>query len=321
MTNLSFKPVVLLILAGFVLIGTECLTADENTSAPTQSVTETVQPEAKQADPTEIAPEILAPVVDPEKGIKTFGIQDRERGAYYAVLHQAHQVDVKLQKAAARRLRTQRRQQYPDPRVRDNPDAPFPVFVDLFKNADDPGVYHGKLVTLAGHVRLLREMPAGENAYGIKTLYEAWLYTEDSQNNPACIVCTSLPEGMQDAFNTSKSQVLDHVGVTGYFFKMMGYRAEDAFRYAPLILAHRLEWRPIDNSKDTEWLSKYGTAFAVAIALGVILFLRRMSRPNREPYSKRLRDEESEVSFDGVNEIDVDTRPESTSDNQTESKE
>jgi hypothetical protein len=184
--------------------------------------------------------------------------------------------------------------------VRDDPEVPFPVFVDLFKSADNPDVYHGKPVTLTGHIRLLREVPAGENSYGIATLYEAWLYTEDSQNNPACIVCTMLPDGMLQAFDASRSHVLDQVSVTGYFFKMMGYPAEDVYRYAPLILAQRLEWRRIEQPKPNPWLSKYGIPIALAVALGVILLVRFLTRPGRAFRERRLHAEQPETSFDSL---------------------
>ena len=110
------------------------------------------------------------------------------------------------------------------------------MFVDLIKNTD---LYHGKLVTLRGRVRKL--IVIAENEQTIKTLYEAWLYTDHSQNHPAVIVCTSVPQNMPRGGNI----LIDHVSVTGYFFKNFGYidQAQTA-RYAPMILARQLEWHP-----------------------------------------------------------------------------
>ncbi|NOX53688.1 MAG: hypothetical protein GXP27_04485 [Planctomycetes bacterium] len=222
-------------------------------------------------DPTALDMKILAPVLDPVHGLKTPGVREEEREAYYYVLQRTREIDYELQKAAARRYQTRRRAVYPDKRVRSDPKEPFPIFVDLYRNADRPEVYFGKLVTLSGHVRLLREIPAGQNPYGIQTLYEAWLYTPDSQSNPACIVCTEVPAGMLKAFRQSRSHLLDGVTVTGYFFKMMVYRAQDAPRFAPLILARRLEWHPPAPRKQRAFAISSWLVLAVVVVVGGLI--------------------------------------------------
>ncbi|MDQ3333504.1 MAG: hypothetical protein M3552_23140 [Planctomycetota bacterium] len=163
---------------------------------------------------------------------RTLGVRDVEKRLYYQVLKLAADADVPVLQAAARGQVAERRREAPALRKRE----PFPVFVDLFKN---PSAYEGKAVTLKGYAREIRKYPAGTNAEGLETLYEAWVYTDDSQSNPAVIVASSaspdLPIG---------DDVQVPIEATGYFFKIYGYRAHDTTRVAPMILAGRIERLP-----------------------------------------------------------------------------
>lgn len=165
---------------------------------------------------------------------RTMGVRDEERTAYYQTLHRATQIPyLRQQKAAAKNLADRRNRL---PAYRGHPDRRFPVFVDMFRHPED---YRGRLVTLSGYIRELKSYPAGENPYGLTTLYEMSLFTEDSQTNPAIIVATEKPPGLAEGSSMAKP-----VSVTGYFFKMYGYQAHDTTRIAPLVLAARFEWSP-----------------------------------------------------------------------------
>ncbi len=242
---------------------------------------------AATADPAALDPKMLRAVVDPRYGLKTLGVRPEEREAYYYVLHKASTVDPKLLRQAARRFQDRRRARFPDRRVREDPNVPFPVFVDLYRCSNQPHVYLGKPVTVEGHVRLLRQMTAGRNRYGIRTLYEAWLYTPDSQSNPICVVCTELPGGMLEAFARSPSHVLDGVSATGYFFKYMVYRAQDAYRFAPLILAGRLQWQGQRREGGgvepvwTVWEVVLAAAAGAALLTGLLVWSERRRRAKR----------------------------------------
>ncbi len=115
----------------------------------------------------------------------------------------------------------------------------FETFVDLFTNPEE---WQGQLVTLRGHVRHVLSYPAKHPDFAEEYLHELWLYTDDSQSNPAVIVTTNLP----DEFPT-EAEVIDHVSVTGCFFKPYVYRGQEARRIAPLILASRVQWTPTDD--------------------------------------------------------------------------
>jgi len=275
--------------------------------------TDTRATDTRASDSTRLDFERLATVLHPKTGLKSLGIRDAERDAYYYVLDHARKVDYRLQKQAARRFIQQRRRESEDPRWRNDEQKPFPIFVDLFQHADDPTVYHGQLVPLEGHVRLLRQIPAGENSYGIQTLYEAWLYTEGSQNHPACIVCTSIPPKMLEAFEQSPSRILDHVSTTGYFFKMMGYAAQDTNRYAPLILAERLEWQP--PVPQTPWIPRqYLAVAAVVVVFLLVGIVYRITRTDQRLRRKRLKDSLTELDLARFEDNPMDQTTDSATD-------
>jgi len=229
---------------------------------------------APPRDASDLDPELLAPVQH-----KTLGILDAERDPYYRVLQQARDADPARLRAAARRNIQQRRAEVPQ--FRDASGA-FPLFVDIFKN---PEQWHGRLVTLRGHVRRVVSYPAGENAFGLTTLYEAWLYTEDSQTNPAVVVCSSIPEGMPTG-----DQMTEEASVTGYFFKIYGYRAQDTTRIAPLILAQRLEWHPVEAPSTTLFSMIVG-GIVLAAVLAAIAWQWTAAQRDRARRAERHREE------------------------------
>lgn len=183
---------------------------------------------SQSLDASRLPPEVVESIEH-----KSRGIRPQEREAYYQSLRYTQCFDYEQQKSLARRHIDQRRAESV---YADRPREDFPVFVDVFTNFED---YHGKLVTLEGHVRRMNKFAAGPNEQGIDTLYEAWMFAADSQSNPAVVICVSVPEGMPVGDN-----LVEHVSVTGYFFKMYAYEARDAVRLAPMIHAQRLEWHP-----------------------------------------------------------------------------
>lgn len=142
--------------------------------------------------------------------------------------------EFRQQKVSLQRQMSQRVDRYR--KYRKQPDE-FQTYVDLFQN---PEVWHGKLLTLKGHVRHVVSYPADEILFGKnKMLHELWLFTDDSQHNPAVIVTPHLPSD----FPTDAS-VIDSVSVTGCFLKRYVYGSQDSARIAPLLLAGRVNWLP-----------------------------------------------------------------------------
>ena len=112
----------------------------------------------------------------------------------------------------------------------------FPVFVDVFQH---PELWQGHLVTMRGHVRRVTTHEGDPGFFDGQPLHELWLYTDDSQQNPAVIVTPSLP-----AEFPRSADIVDSVTVTGCLFKMYVYKSQDTNRVAPLLLAGRVEWNP-----------------------------------------------------------------------------
>ena len=215
----------------------------------------------------ELSPDLLRTIEH-----RTLRVQTEERKAYYTALQQAVETRYEKQQACAERFLLERRQELPD--LQEHPDREFPIFVDLFKNPDR---YHGKPVTLTGHVRKLSSMPAGENELGFETLYEAWLFTDDSQSNPAVVVSASIPQGMPLGDN-----LVEQVSVTGYFFKMYAYPARDTTRVAPLLLAQRLRWHPLESVRDRTEAPPFLYVVVAIILAGLVLFVWRSGRNDRK---------------------------------------
>lgn len=217
---------------------------------------------------TDLDPAWLAAARHPQTGLLSRGIRSEEASGYWAILNHVRQVPLSQLKTAAKKFEAERRVAIKnDPRFRAfvrQPDADFPTFVDLFHHADQ---YHGRPVTFRGHLRRLISFQAGENPYGFRELHEAWLYVEDAQQNPVVIVCSELPAKIP----TGSDILVDFVSVTGYFFKKYGYEDRAGqLRFAPLILAHRLNWSP--RSRSTEFLSK-GQMFGVTVGLSALIAL------------------------------------------------
>lgn len=201
---------------------------------------------------------------------------------YYEVLNHVRTVEDDALKAAARELIAKRRAASPkfQKALKRDPEREFWTFVDLFHN---PKLYHGKPVTFKGHARQYRWMPADENKHGFQKLHELSLFTDDSQTNPIIVVCTSLPEGFP-----TREDLINNVSVTGYFFKMLAYDAHDAARIAPLIVAHRIEWRPTDDSSLMGPVHIAVYAAAVVLIVLMIFFSIRAGRIDRIQRSRRL---------------------------------
>ena len=166
------------------------------------------------------------------------------------------------------------------------PDADFPTFADLHRN---PEAYHGRLVTLRGHLRRLISSPAGENPHGLQQLHEAWLYVDGAQQNPVVVVCTELPPGIP----TGSDILVDFVSATGYFFKRYGYEDRSGQpRFAPLILAQRLEWAPRPArsgfaSKGMMFGLTLGAVVAVGVGVWLVLRSRRETGRGRPVYDSQ----------------------------------
>lgn len=198
-------------------------------------------------------------------------LSDDETEAYYRTLYQCRVTPPETLKQAAVAFRDMRIQAMAaaEPKVYGrfvDKKADFPVFVDLFRHADS---YQGHVVELTGRVREVVAFAADANPFGLENLYEVRMFPEDGQRNPAIIICSEIPAGFP-----LNEPVVDGVTVRGYCFKIYAYPGEDPdtgtklTRFAPMVLARRLEWTAATSSdSDTSWW----IAAAVFVTLFILL--------------------------------------------------
>ena len=187
------------------------------------------------SDPFQPFPDQLAPSLFNEVQDRDFrGIVPEEKTLYYYVLKHLQETSLKDQKQAAAFNLQQRRSELKT--FKEHPQLKLPLFPDIFKNSSR---YKGRLVTLTGRVRKLMHYPAEKNDYGIKTLYEAWLFTDASQQNPTVVVCTEVPPALQDGLPKG-IDVIDHVTLGDDSDHMLAIGADHQRANAQLIkvLAH-----------------------------------------------------------------------------------
>ena len=229
-------------------------------------------------DHTQVDPSWLSDVNHPLTGLLSRSVRPEEGIGYYAILNHARELSPQELKDAAKRFERERFAVVKNDRdyrfYFRKPDTEFPTFVDLFRA---PAAYHGQPVTFRGHARRIISFAAGENAFGFQQLHEVWLYAGEAQQNPVVIVCSELPKSIP----TGTDLLVDFVSVTGYFFKRYGYEDRSGqTRFAPLILAHRLEWNP--PPKRLRWLSTtvvFVLPFGAAVVIAIICW--RSSRQDR----------------------------------------
>lgn len=168
----------------------------------------------------------------------------------------------------------------------------FPLFARMTNSLLRDGGesrFRGKLVTMHGHIRRLVPYDALKNDFGVTRLYEAWFYTKDSATNPAVIICTSIPDGIPTG-----DRIAEEASVTGYVFRLHQYEAKsNKGRYAPMILASRIEWRPREPPREPPaWLPGALVALLVLIAAAIVFYGRRDKRTHRKAIDRAVQDGE-----------------------------
>lgn len=145
---------------------------------------------------------------------------------------------------------------------------------------DQPKEYRGVPVHLLGLARRVLYYKSKMSRTG--WLYEAWVVTPDSQNNPYVCVFEEAPKGFPVGPDVSERIVFN-----GYFLKRMSYSAGDVPRVAPLLIG-RVGWTahaPAKASPDrTAYLFAGGVAVMFTISLARwIMQLRRSLAPKPRP--------------------------------------
>lgn len=207
-----------------------------------------------------------------------------ERDVYYGLLEVARLVPLKVQKQRAHAVAEAAEKQF-----RENPrrkGQPYSVFSDLVLS---PQSYRGKPVTMEGYIQKLDRMEAGENPFGLKELYQVYLFTEESKGNPLVVVCREIPSHLP---LPTKGNATNHIHVTGYFYKLWPYEAGRGNWAAPLLMANRLEYRPPQPSAASLWMRQgflLGVPSLFAVCLTAFWLRSRANEQRRRQLADQSR--------------------------------
>lgn len=225
-----------------------------------------------------VNPAILEGVLD-----NSIGIRFEEREGYFRILELARRTQLAKQEDFA--LNFAEARQLSNPRYAKRKPSDFPVFIDMFQN---PEAYRGRPVSIHGVMRRLTKIDPGKNNQGIVEAYEGWVFTDDSQGNPAVVVFLDKPEGLKVG-----GDIAEEVRLTGYFFKMYGYQSQENVRKAPLILAGAVEWR----KSPEPWRAQ---PLGVEVYLGITMISLLLGfvwwQGNRREMTSALRTREADFS-------------------------
>jgi hypothetical protein len=157
------------------------------------------------------------------------------------------------------------------------------TFAHLF---EEPEKYRGEIVHLEGTLKRLRRFDAPSVAAkdGVPQLYEGWIFTDSSFNNPCCVILSELHPDIHVGEKVEIPVVFD-----GYFFKRYRYKAVDGhWRDAPLLIGKELRLSPSAASSREDEAFTFAHLFLPAflavlcgtagLALGLLWWFRRGDR-------------------------------------------
>jgi hypothetical protein len=152
-------------------------------------------------------------------------------------------------------------------------------FTHLFQA---PNKNRGELVNVKLHVRLTRQHVAPENSANVKTVYEAWGPTEESQTYPYCVVFVDLPPGVK-----IEGKAFLDARFVGFFLKKLAYEdSAGVKRTAPLLIGRMI----YDEEARTRNLPKdpVNVKLIVGIVVGlVVVVLLIQWWAGKTPHSQR----------------------------------
>lgn len=192
----------------------------------------------------EIDRDVLAPVRD-----DFVGIRRNEAEAFYAVVAKAQEIPTNVFAKVGRN------------------DIDYTVLMT------DSAQFRGTPVSVTGTVRRLRKIDATANRSGVRTFYDAWLFTKESGQHPYRLVCSRVPLDIP-----LEVDIEVPAKFTGYFFKRQGYASEGGYHKAPVLIGNSLEVIPPKTEAEQKprdlGFAPYlvGLAVVIAGALGITLW-------------------------------------------------
>lgn len=143
----------------------------------------------------------------------------------------------------------------------------------------DSEQFRGKLVKLEGTLWRFQKIPFGDPETTEDDLWQAWMFSSDSGNNPWVVFMVDKPDEIEvgEAINRE-------VRVAGYFFKNYGYATEEGLHIAPMLISKTMKVLPLPPPVDTktEDLSLYVFLFLMTIGLLFALMVWWFARSDRK---------------------------------------
>lgn len=209
-----------------------------------------------------IDPELLAPVTD-----GWFGVRQHEAKAFFAIIAKAKDIPLKLLENAG------------------NDRVDYTVLMT------DSESFRGQPLTVEGTVRMIESVTITEKdaaeTFGIDQYYVAWMWTDSSGASPYRLIATSLPDDMPQGKDLEVPAKF-----TGYYFKQEGYRTEQGFHVAPVLIGQHLRWNnpaaSVGPLVDMSRASYYVIGFAVLVAMVLGLMLWRFKVSDKKFGQKHI---------------------------------
>ncbi len=150
-----------------------------------------------------------------------------------------------------------------------------------------PKLYRGVPVHFQGTVKKILTYEVSPTMVPSGRLFEAWIYSDENTSFPYVLSFEDPPKGLEIGH-----ELHHRVTVNGYFLKLLGYRAGDHNRAAPMLVG-RLNWTPAQAPAPApmvelrNWTKRDGFVIAFVALFVYILFrsffqVRKALSPSRE---------------------------------------
>jgi len=227
--------------------------ADDNEPAATQAVTETPsEPEKIVPGPNDLDEDEVASIQEQFEVVTDKApLKSREMEAYWRLMDWSHT------------------QSFAELEKRSHNDI---AFTQLW---DQPENYRGKPIRLRMHVRRVLEFDAPSDQPSVHKVYEAWGWTDESRSFPYVVVFTDPPPGLPIG-----TDIRAEIVFVGYFLKVLGYKAFDNSRGAPLLVGRAKLISipaPPQSSKSDPWMIPI-VAIGSILLIGTSVWLSRSAR-------------------------------------------
>lgn len=167
----------------------------------------------------------------------------------------------------------------------------------------DAATYRGQLISVKGTLWRLQRFPFGAKDSTEDDLWQAWMFSGDSGNNPWVVFLTEKPAEIEAGENINRQ-----ITVAGYFFKNYGYATEQGLHIAPMLIAKSFSLQPLPPVVDqkTEDLSLYVFFFLLAIVCifgAMVWFFVRSDRKFNKSHLAEIAETRHELPDDFISNL------------------